>query len=89
MPRSTIENHPQNGPNRSKINSAWPRCVAAPSRTVISWTTMAIANVSRMKRKEEPDAELCAGRGVGQHARTIVLAEHHQNSRADEQPQQA
>ena len=35
--RSARENHPQNFPNPSKIASAWPRFVTAPSRTVISW----------------------------------------------------
>ena len=37
--RSERENHPQNGPKASKIASAWPRLVTAPSRTVISWMT--------------------------------------------------
>ena len=36
--RSKIENQPQAGPKASKIASAWPRLVTAPSRTVISWT---------------------------------------------------
>ena len=36
--RSKIENHPQNGPKPSKIASACPRFVTAPSRTVISCT---------------------------------------------------
>ncbi len=36
--RSPSENQPQNGPNPSKIASAWPRLVTAPRRTVISWT---------------------------------------------------
>ena len=35
--RSTRENHPQKGPNPSKIASACPRLVTAPRRTVISW----------------------------------------------------
>jgi hypothetical protein len=36
IPRSIMENHPQKGPKRSKMSSAWPRWVAAPRRTVIS-----------------------------------------------------
>ena len=36
--RSASENQPQNGPKPSKIASACPRLVTAPSRTVISWT---------------------------------------------------
>ena len=36
--RSKMENQPQNLPNPSKMASAWPRLVTAPSRTVISWT---------------------------------------------------
>jgi hypothetical protein len=36
--RSKMENQPQNLPNPSKIASAWPRLVTAPSRTVISCT---------------------------------------------------
>ena len=36
--RSKIENQPQNGPKPSKMASAWPRLVTAPSRTVISCT---------------------------------------------------
>ncbi len=36
--RSAIENQPQNGPKPSKIASACPRLVTAPSRTVISCT---------------------------------------------------
>ena len=35
--RSKMENQPQKGPNPSKMASAWPRFVTAPSRTVISW----------------------------------------------------
>ena len=35
--RSVRENHPQNGPKASKIASAKPRFVIAPSRTHISW----------------------------------------------------
>ena len=54
IPRSIIENQPQNGPNRSKISSACPRCVAAPNRTVISWTTSAIPNVSTTKGRKNP-----------------------------------
>ena len=34
--RSIKENHPQNAPKLSKIASACPRLVTAPSRTVIS-----------------------------------------------------
>ena len=34
--RSKMENQPQKGPKASKIASAWPRFVTAPSRTVIS-----------------------------------------------------
>ena len=52
--RSIIENQPQNGPKRSKINSACPRCVAAPKRTVISCTTQAMANVSTMNGTKKP-----------------------------------
>jgi hypothetical protein len=36
--RSAMENQPQNLPKPSKIASACPRLVTAPSRTVISWT---------------------------------------------------
>ncbi len=36
--RSAIENQPQNGPNPSKMASACPRLLTAPSRTVISCT---------------------------------------------------
>ncbi len=35
--RSNSENHPQTGPKPSKMASACPRLVTAPSRTVISW----------------------------------------------------
>ncbi len=54
IPRSVIENQPQNGPNRSKISSACPRCVAAPSRTVISCTTSAMAKVSTTNGRKNP-----------------------------------
>ena len=36
--RSSSENQPQNGPKESKMASANPRLVTAPSRTVISCT---------------------------------------------------
>jgi hypothetical protein len=38
--RSPTENAPQNLPNRSLINRAWPTPVTAPSRTTISWFTI-------------------------------------------------
>ena len=37
---------------------------------------------------EEANAITGAGRGIGKHARAVVLAEHHQNAGADQQPQQ-
>jgi hypothetical protein len=40
MNRSPTLNHPQNLPNRSRINHAWPTPVTAPSRTTISWATI-------------------------------------------------
>ena len=49
-----MANQPQNGPKRSKISSAWPRWVAAPTRTVISWTTNDMRNVSAMKGAKKP-----------------------------------
>ncbi len=48
--RSERENHPQKGPKESKMASACPRLVTAPSRTVISWTTYAMG--PRMTRNQ-------------------------------------
>ena len=42
----------------------------------------------RDERHEEPEAVLCAVGGVGDHARPVVLAEHREDPRAHEQPQQ-
>ena len=88
MARSIIENHPQNGPKRSKISSAWPRWVAAPRRTVISWTTMAMQNVSATKGNEESNTKFRARSRVGEHAGPVVLTQHDQHSGPDQQPQQ-
>src|SRR5208282_822573 len=38
---------------------------------------------------EEADAELGSGGGVGEHAGTVVLPQHDQDTRADQQPQEA
>ena len=54
IPRSIIENQPQNGPKRSKISSACPRCVAAPRRIVISCTTIAMPNVRMTNGMKKP-----------------------------------
>ena len=40
------------------------------------------------EREEESNSELRARRRVRQHAGPIVLAQHHQNARPDQQPQQ-
>src|ERR1700733_2311832 len=38
--------------------------------------------------QKETDTETCSSRSVGEHARTVVLAEHHENAGTDEQPEQ-
>jgi hypothetical protein len=40
------------------------------------------------ERKEESDAKLCTRSGIGEHAGPVVLSEHDQNARPDQQPQQ-
>jgi hypothetical protein len=40
------------------------------------------------ERKEESDAELRAGCGIGEHAGSVILTQHDQDARANEQPQQ-
>ena len=39
-------------------------------------------------RQKETDAELGAGRGIGQHAGPVVFAQHHQDARPHQQPDQ-
>jgi hypothetical protein len=38
---------------------------------------------------EEPDAESGACRGIGEHAGTVIFAEHHENTGANEEPEEA
>src|SRR5580698_7062646 len=73
--RSPIEKKPQNFPKRSNINSAWPRWVTAPKRTVISCTMKTMTKVSTKK-------------GMKKHAGVIVFAQENQHSRSDQQPKQ-
>jgi hypothetical protein len=88
-PRSIMENHPQKGPKRSKISSAWPRWVAAPEADGHFLDYDRHAESEHYEGQEEADAEFGSGGGVGEHAGAVVFAQHDQDARAHQEPEKA
>jgi len=89
MPRSIMENHPRKGRSGPKMSSAWPRWVAAPRRTVISWTTIA------MQKSEDDEWEKKNRRRTWRRWRrrrtmlaAVIFAEHDEDTGTDKQPQE-
>ncbi len=84
--RSPTEKKPQKRPKRSLMSFAWPTPVTAPSRTTISWLTTQHGD-QQQQHPQQARAVVLARLRVGRDAAGVVVADHHDQARADDREQ--